>query len=143
MKRSINWDLKGKAIRSDAHDMILNDQIAVNGSVAQYGQHGVAVALCDVEYNDVERTFQRWHTELKGGASKYEVERQGRTTVSRYRKTHAWLTEILFLSIDATNVHLLDTMHQGRNANGSPRAVKYMVDLESIEPFAIDRIVFG
>lgn len=143
MQKSINWDLKSKAIRSDSHEMTLNDQAALNESIAKYGQHGVVVALCDVEYNDTERTFQRWHTELKGGLSKYEQERQTRTSISRYRKTHAWLTEILFLSIDETNLPYLDTMRQGRNSNGNPRAVKYSVDLEKAEPFIVDKIVFG
>ena len=142
MKGSLNWDLKTKAIRSDSHEMILNDQAAIATSVTQYGRHGFVVALCDVEYNDNDRTFQQWHTELKGGPTAYEEERIERTSVSRYRKTHARLTEILFLSIDSENLKDLDLMRQGRNSNGRPRAPKYSLDLEYIDPFLSDRIVF-
>lgn len=143
MKRSVNWDLKAKAIRSDSHELIINDQTAIDESIRRYGQHGLVVALCDVEYNDVNRSFQRWHTELKGGLSKYEEDRIKRTSVSRYRKTHAWLQEILFLSLDADNIELLGTMRQGRNSNGNPRATKYRLNLEQIEPFWMGRLQFA
>ena len=96
MKGEINWDLKAKAIKSDDHKVILNDRAAMEDSIARHGFHGEIIALCDVEYNDINRSFQRWHSELKGGLSKYEKERKQRTSVSRYRKTKE-LTEILLL----------------------------------------------
>ncbi|MHB8644853.1 MAG: hypothetical protein ACYDAR_03565 [Thermomicrobiales bacterium] len=142
-KRSANWDFKAKAIRSDDHRAILNDQMAMDASVAQYGEHGVLIALCDVEYNDVDRAFQAWHTVLKGGHSKYEKARIERTSISRYRKTQATLAEILFLRIDSSNREHLDIWQQGRNANGRPRAPKYMLNVERIEAFYIDRLVFN
>lgn len=108
-----------------------------------YGEHGVAIALCDVEYNDMNRSFQKWHTELKGGLSRYEDERRLRTNVSRYRKTKAILTEILFLRFTEENLDDLSTMRQGRNSNGRPRPEKYMVDLENIEKFLVDRVVYS
>ncbi len=143
LKRHINWDVKASAIKSDSHRAILNDKTAMGASIAHYGVHGVIVALCDVEYNDVDRTFQRWHTELKGGLSPYEQERRQRTSVSRYRKTHVTLKEILFLSIDATTVQHLSTMRQGRNANGMPRPEKYLLNLEAIDEFFVDILSFG
>ena len=142
LKRSVNWDLKAKAIKSDKHDAILNDKRATEDSVAAYGEHGVIIALCDVEYNDIDRTFQTWHTELKGGKSKYQLAREARTAVSRYRKTHATLIELLFIRITAENLPLLGTMKQGRNSNAKSRPEKYLLDLEALDNFLVDRLVF-
>ncbi|MDR0303878.1 MAG: hypothetical protein LBH98_03785 [Chitinispirillales bacterium] len=135
MKGTINWDLKAKAIKSDDHKVILNDKSAMEQSVEKEGFHGEIIALCDVEYNDVNRTFQKWHSELKGGKSNYEFERENRTCVSRYRKTRAELCEIIFLIFKKDDLDLLDTMKQGRNSNGMPRPEKYMLDLETIDNF--------
>jgi hypothetical protein len=106
-KRTINWDFKAKAIKSDDHRSILNDTAAMDTSIREYGAHGLIVALCDVEYNDTDRSFQKWHEKLKGGKSRYEIERAQRTSVSRYRKTSAILQEILFLIVTARNLPLL------------------------------------
>lgn len=98
------------------------------------------IALCDVEYNDVHRTFQRWHTKLKGGPSAYEKKRRARTAVSRYRKTSAELVEILFLRLDRRSVGALGRMNQGRNSNGKPRPPKYMLDLEDLPGTLVERV---
>ncbi len=101
------------------------------------------IALCDVEYNDENRTFQKWHSKLKGGLSAYEKERRTRTSVSRYRKTRAVLTEILFLRLDASSITRLGEMKQGCNSNGRPRPPKYLLDLEDIDDLLVDKLTFG
>ncbi|MBI5650919.1 MAG: hypothetical protein HZC40_10830 [Chloroflexi bacterium] len=141
-QRSINWDFKSKAIKSDDHRAILNDQAAMDRSIQQYGKHGLIVALCDVEYNDANRTFQKWHTQLNGGKSKYEIAREQRTSVSRYRKRRAVLTEILFLVIHSRNVRHLEIYHQGRNSDGTPRPPKYMLNLEDADRFLVNKLGF-
>ncbi len=141
-KRKVNWDFKAKAIKSDDHRAILNDKSAMIQSIKAHGMHGIIIAMCDVEYNDVDRTFQKWHAELKGGLSKYEKERISRTSLSRYRKTKAELQEILFLCVNAENIKELDTMRQGRNSNGKPRPEKFMLDFEKIESFLQDKLTF-
>ena len=143
LKRSVNWDLKAKAIKSDDHRAILNDKTAMESSIADYGEHGVIMALCDVEYNDCNRSFQKWRTELQGGKSNYVKAREARTSVSRYRKTRAEVAEILFLRIDADNIGYLDNHKQGRNSNGKPRQEKYMLDLDNLEHFIVDRLTWG
>lgn len=45
MKRSVNWHLKAKAIKSDSRDTILNDAKAIERSVEQHGMHGLVIAL--------------------------------------------------------------------------------------------------
>lgn len=142
LKGCVNWDMKAKAIKSDDHQCILNDCAATDSTIAKYGEHGVLIALCDVEYNDVNRTFQTWHSELKGGLSPYEKERRTRTEVSRYRKTKAEVAELLFLRFDKDAIGRLGRMNQGRNANGAPRPPKYMLDLEDVDGILVDRLTF-
>lgn len=143
VKGAINWDLKTKAIKSDSHGCILNDKNAMEHSIEKYGSHGVIIALCDVEYNDVNRSFQEWHTELKGGKSNYEKKREQRTSISRYRKTNVQVLDILFLVIRECDLESLHIHHQGRNSNGLPRPVKYMLDLENIDNIEQHKISYG
>ena len=141
-KRSINWDFKAKAIKSDSHDAILNDCEAIDAAISGDGAYGVIMALLDVEYNDENRSFQQWHTELKGGLSKYEIERKARTSVTRFRKTSAVLQEILFLAFDVSDAPAISIHRQGRNSDGSPRRPKYAVNLERLGNEIVDRVLF-
>ncbi len=135
MKGVINWDMKAKAVKSDETKVILNDVCAMQESIEHYGYHGEIIALCDVKYNDIDRSFQKWHTELKGGKSNYELERENRTSVSRYRKTEATLSEIVLLILKKDDLETLSIMRQGRNSNGKARPEKFMFDLEAIDNF--------
>jgi len=135
LKGTINWDLKAKAIKSDDQKVILNDKSAMEQSIEKSGYHGEIIALCDVEYNDFDRNFQKWHSELKGRKSNYELEREIRTSISRYRKTKAELTEIVLVVFKADDLDLLATMKQGRNSNGKSRPEKYLLDLETTDNF--------
>jgi hypothetical protein len=127
--------MKAKAIKSDETQVILNDVCAMEESIEHSGYHGEIIALCDVKYNDADRTFQKWHTELKGGKSNYELDRENRTSISRYRKTEATLTEIVLLVLKKDDLNTLSIMKQGRNSNGKPRPEKFMLDLETIDNF--------
>jgi hypothetical protein len=60
------------------------------------------------------------------------MERENRTSISRYRKTKAELTEIVLLVLQKNDLEKLAIMCQGRNSNGKPRPEKYMLDLETI-----------
>jgi len=131
-RRSINWDLKAHAIKTHSHKAILNDVSATKASIKLHGSHGIMIAVCDVTYNDINRTFQTWHTALKGGHSPYEIGRINRTSVSRYRKTHASLVEIIFVELTSGNIDRLSTYRQGRNSNGQPRPHKYMIDIDDL-----------
>ena len=141
MKGEMNWDLKAKAIKSDNHSVILNDKLAMEKAMGEHGYHGEVIALCDVEYNDTDRSFQRWHTELKGGFSKYEIRRRKRTSISRYRKTKAELTEVLFVILKESDLKNLSTMKQGINSNDQPRPPKYMLNLEKIDQFHFEKFI--
>lgn len=140
--RSINWDMKASAIKSHSHRIILNDKRAINESIKDYGAHGIILALLDVEYNDDTRSFQKWHADLKGGISEYEHDRIKRRATSRYRKTSAEMVQILLLVVTGDNQDCLDTHRQGRNSDGSPRNVKYSLNIEHSERFEVGRIDF-
>ncbi len=143
LKTDINWDLKAKAIKTDAQRVILNDKSAMGHSIEDHGCHGEIFALCDVEYNDEDRSFQKWHTELKGGLSNYEMRRRkNANSTSRYRKTCAELVEIYYVCLGESDLELLDVMNQGRNSNDKPRPPKYMLNLERIDEFSHEKQVF-
>ncbi len=104
-------------------------------SVKSNKYHGEIIAICDVEYNDNDRSFQKWHTELKGGKSDYELKREERTSISRYRKTKVELIEIIIVILNSKSLKELSIMKQGRNSNGSARKYNYMLNLENIDNF--------
>lgn len=139
---SINWDMKVSAIKSDSHRVILNDQKAVDASLESYGCHGIILALVDVEYNDENRSFQKRHSQLKGGLSDYEKQRIERGATSRYRKTSVDMQQILLPVINRHNKQYLDIHKQGRNADGAPRNLKYMLDIEKSHHFEVGIIDF-
>lgn len=138
--RTFNWDLKSHAANA-GKEIILNDCLAMNEAIAKHGFHGEIIANLDIEYNDHDRSFQKWHTDLKGGKSTYEIERESRTTNSRLRKTAAELKEIIFVIITPDNVSELDILHQGRNSNGAPRPNKYGLNLDN-NNIQIEKITF-
>ena len=142
LRRTINWDLKASAVKSDKHQIILNDKLAMEESISTHGVHGEIIAICDVDYNDDKRAFQQWHTELKGGLSNYERDRIERDATSRVRKTHAVVSEILFLIIKEQNLGNLEVHKQGRNSDGSPREPKYKFRLEQLENFEHQSLKF-
>lgn len=138
--RQFNWDLKSHAANA-GKEIILNDCNAMRESIRTHGFHGEIIANLDIEYNDHDRSFQKWHTELKGGKSEYEIERESRTTNSRLRKTAAELKEIIFVVITPDNIGELDILHQGRNSNGAPRPDKFGLNLEN-NNIVIEKLVF-
>lgn len=140
--RTINWDMKASAIKSHSHRIILNDTRAIDESIETHGEHGLILALVDVDYNDADRSFQKWHSALKGGQSKYEKNRIARGATSRYRKTSATVAQVLLLVLNAGNREYLDLHKQGRNSDGSPRHPKYMLDIERADYFAAGHMDF-
>jgi len=101
--RIIPWDFKAHAINTSAHQIIVNDSKATANGIRDYGAVGLILALGKVLYNDKNRTFQRWHEELKGGLSEYSIERVKRGAWPRLRKVSFDLQQISFIKItDAT-----------------------------------------
>lgn len=74
----ISWDFKAHAANTTRHDVITNDVEAIKSTLDDYGYYGIILAIGEVEYNDEQRTFKKWHDELKEGISKYEINRINR-----------------------------------------------------------------
>lgn len=132
--RDIPWDFKAHAMNTSGHQVIVNDSIAVANGVRDYGAVGLLLAVGKVMYNDEDRTFQKWHEVLKGGKSKYEFDRIQRGAWSRIRKVSFDLQQISFIKItDKTLVKAGSFQQDFRNASGTPRKAKVLLDLEQID----------
>jgi len=132
--KEIPWDFKAHAINTSSHQIIVNDSEATAEFIKQFGSVGLILAGGEVEYNDDERTFQKWHEELKGGKSKYELERIKRGAWSRLRKVEFRLEQISFIRIDDEVLIKCGSFQRDfRNANGTPRQEKVLLDLEKLD----------
>jgi len=129
----IPWDFKAHAINTSSHQIILNDSEATAKGIEKLGSVGLILAMGKVEYNDEKRTFQKWHEALKGGKSKYELERIKRGAWSRLRKTEFNLEQISFIKIDDNVLVKCGSFQRDfRNSNGRPRREKVLLDLEKL-----------
>jgi len=132
--KDIPLDFKAHAMNTSSHQIIVNDSEATANGIKDYGAVGLILAVGKVLYNDEDRTFQRWHEALKGGLSDYSVERIKRGAWSRLRKVSFDLQQISFIKItDDTLVKCGSFQRDFRNANGSPRREKVLLDLEKID----------
>ena len=139
----IPWDFKAHAINTSSHNIIVNDSEAISGAIKQYGEVGVIVALGNVAYNDDARTFQAWHQSLKGEKSKYELDRIKRGAWSRLRKVTFDLQQISFIRItDETLIKSGSFQSDFRNADGSPRRAKLLIDLEQLDEETVTFVEF-
>lgn len=100
------------------------------------------IAIISEKLKEITKHWDGKESKLKGGKSDYELGRETRTAVSRYRKTKVDLVEILFVVFKEKDLENLSIMKQGRNSNGSPRKVKYMLNLELVNPYLVKSIKF-
>ncbi len=130
----IPWDFKAHAMNTSSHQIIVNDSEATAYAIKDYGEVGLILALGKVLYNDEDRTFQKWHDALKGGLSKYSLERIERGAWSRLRKVSFDLQQISFIRITGDTLIKCGSFQTDfRNANGTPRRAKVLIDLEEID----------
>jgi len=130
----IPWDFKDHVINTSSHQIIVNDSEATATGIKKFGSVGLILSMGKVEYNDEQRTFQKWHEALKGGKSKYELERIKRGAWSRLRKTEFNLEQISFIKIDDNVLIKCGSFQRNfRNSNGRPRREKVLLDLEKLD----------
>jgi len=92
------------------------------------------IALGEVKYNDVQKTFKTWHDKLKGKISNYEKERIQRGALSRLRKVDFDLKEIILIKVDKGFLDKCGSFQENfRNSDGSKRKAKVMVDLSKLK----------
>ena len=130
----ISWDFKAHASNTTTHNIIANDAEAIANTLSDYGYYGLILAVGEVEYNDEERRFKKWHDQLKEGISQYELNRIKRGAMSRIRKTEFALLEIHFICLNSETLDQCSGSFQEgfRNADGSPQRPKVMIDIAKI-----------
>jgi len=130
----VPFDFKAHALNTESHQVIINDTEATVKAIEKYGCVVVIMALGEVKYNDEDRSFQKWHEAIKGGKSRYELERIKRGALSRLRKTEFDLNEIMFIKINKRTLEKSGSFQKNfRNADGSLRRSKVLLDLERLD----------
>jgi hypothetical protein len=135
----IPWDFKvhpeKNAKGQKNKSVIVNDMLAIEQGIAEYGAVGIILGTGDATYNDVDRSFQLWHKALKGGLSAYEDARIARGAPSRLRKTAFVLQKIEVLILEQAHLMELPSFQKGfRNSNGKPRNEKVLLPIDAIPP---------
>ncbi|HPP64560.1 MAG TPA: hypothetical protein PK418_00015 [Candidatus Paceibacterota bacterium] len=131
--KEVPWDFKAHVINTSSHQIIVNDSEATANAIKDFKCVGLILAMGEVKYNDDKRTFQKWHEKLKGGKSKYELERIKRGAWSRLRKVEFDLKQISFIKIDDTVLVKCGSFQRDfRNSNGRPRREKVLLNLEKL-----------
>lgn len=132
--REINYDFKSHSeFEGSTSKVPTNGYLEVEQAIEEFGQVCFIVACGDVEFDDDNQSFKKWHDELKGKKSAYVLrgEKEGRS--SRRRKTKFFLNKILFLFVDKNTLPLVGSFQKGMvNSNGTPRNEKVMIDLNDI-----------
>jgi len=139
----IPWDFKAHAMNTSSHKVIVNDSEATASAIKEHGEVGLVLALGKVVYNDDARAFQAWHEALKGGKSEYTRKRIKRGSWSRLRKVSFDLEQICFIQLtDSTLIRCGSFQTDFRNADGSPRRAKVLIDLEELDEETVHFVDF-
>ena len=80
----VPFDFKTHISNSKVKESVINDTEAILKALQEYGYIIIIMVLGKAEYNDLDRTFYKWHEEIKGGKSKYEKAREERGAWSRF-----------------------------------------------------------
>ena len=137
--RKISWDFKALAANADTYDIIANDTEAIGQTIDEHGYYGLILAVGEVDYNDKERAFKRWHDELKGGASDYGHNRIERGAMSMKRVTKFVLSEIHFVCLNDETMNQCCGLHRKgfRNSSGRPQRSEVWVLIDRLPHEAI------
>ena len=129
------WDLKAHCLtdingRAQSR-VILNDKNAIDSCVGEYGALGLAILTGSADF-DLDGSFVDWHEKLKGKKSAYQLSNPDRKSRARKAGFHVRSLDIYIL--DGHSVNALEPYSQGKNSNGRPRPLKYMLDTASTAP---------
>lgn len=128
------WDFKAHVINSGRIEVIVNDSEAISQAIDEYDKIGLILASGTAVYNDESGKFRDWHDSIKGKKSIYVKERIKRGAPSRRRKDSFNLDEILLIGLDDELLERTGSFQKGfRNADGSPRRKKVLLNLKDSE----------
>jgi hypothetical protein len=145
LKRNYVWDLKSHP--ANIKNLILNDAKAIQSCISEQGGLGFVILSGNVEYDDDQMSFKKWHDDLKGGTSAYEKERVNRKAPSRRRKTKfaptkvegIWFNSYSIIEKALITGNMAHFQKGMRNSNGKPRPEKIMIQ----NAFAIEEFLVG
>lgn len=130
----VPFDFKSHALNTKSHKVVINDKEATYKAIKKYSCVIVIMALGWAKYNDKDGSFYKWHEKIKGGKSKYELERIKRKAWSRLRKVKFDVKEIKLIKIDEDTLKRCSSFQENfRNADGSPRRSKVMINLKDLK----------
>ena len=98
--REISWDFKAHAANTANYNIIANDAEAIADAISNYIYYGMILAIGNVEY-DEDKTFKKWHDELRKETCEYEANKINTGVMSQTRKTAFVLEEIHFICFDS------------------------------------------
>ena len=135
----IPWDFKAHSMKMSSgrksNTVITNDTEAIDQAIDRHGWYGLVLGSGEATYNDDDRTFQRWHEEIKGNPSAYQKRMRAAGARSRRRKICFVLSDVRFICLDAAALEECGRLHrQGRNSDGNPRRPKYSVNMTKVPP---------
>lgn len=131
----IPWDFKAHSVDAEKPD---NEKIPTNGydeslmAISEHGMIGFIIIGGVSNYDDENQTFKKWHDQLKGGKSPYELERINRDAPSRRRKVDFKPKELIFVFVDKNNIESCEKFQGNfRNSDGTARRSKILLDLKN------------
>ena len=131
----IPWDFKVQAANTTTYNITAKGTKAIADTISNYGYYGMILAIGNVEYNDKEKTFKKWHDELRKEICEYETNRINRGVMSRTRKTTFVLEEIHFICFDSKALHKCCGMLQDSFGDTGSRKLKpkeIIIDIRKI-----------
>lgn len=103
--RKISWDFKVDSVDPGTYSVPANDAEGIADTISDYGYYGIILAIGDMEYDDEETSFRKWHDELRGKVSKYDTNKINGGIMSRTRKITFVLEEIHFICFGNETLH--------------------------------------
>ena len=141
-KYEIPWDFKAHTNNaSSATKVPTNGYAEIEQALKEYPCVGFIIAEGEAVFDDETGSFKQWHDSLKGKMTAYEKDRIKRGAISRRRKVSFQLKKITFVFLNTQALSYCGSFQKGmRNADGSPRNPKVMLDLsdEHLEKYTYD-----
>ena len=63
--REISWDFRIGSADAETYSCIANNSEAIADTMNDCGSYGMILAIGDIEYDNKETSFKKWHDELK------------------------------------------------------------------------------
>lgn len=137
--REIPWDFRVDSTDAKTYSVIANDAEIISDAISNYGYHGIILAIGNMEFDDKETSFKKWHDELRGKVSKYDRNKINSGIMSRTCKTTFSLKEIHFICFNSETLHQCCGLFQdsfGETDSNRPKKKEVRIDIGEIPDVA-------